>query len=363
MTQPYSRGGLLAATGLGAAALAASPALTASHGGAQAAGRQMAMAQLDPQAREVVAEILAANTPPIPTLTPENARQLPTPRDAVEAVLASRHKPAPVEAVAVLSHRTLPGPGGQLLVRIYRPFGVGPFPVTVYFHGGGWVIANLDTYDASCRALCNAAGTIVVSVAYRQAPEHKFPAAADDAYAATQWVMANAAMMGGDPKRVAVAGESAGGNLAAVTTLMARDRGGKMPIYQVLVYPITNYDFSTPSYQEQASAVPLNKPLMMWFWQQYLRTPADGANPYASPLRAKSLRGLPAATVITDQFDPLRSEGEAYAARLRQAGVAVTATRYMGVMHEFFSMPAVLDKARQAIQEAAMGLRGAFARG
>ena len=345
MAAPLSRRTLLTHTGTAAAAH--------QH-------RTAALMRLDPQAREVVAVILDANAPPIPTLTPQNARQLPSPADAVQVVQALHHKAPAVEPVGMISHRAIPGPGGQILVRIYTPMGSGPFPVTVYFHGGGWVIATLDTYDASCRALCNAAPTIIVSVAYRQAPEHKFPAAADDAYAATQWVMANAALIGGDPHRVAIAGESAGGNLAAVSTLMARDKGGAMPIYQLLVYPITNYDFTTPSYQEQAGAVPLSTPLMMWFWQQYLRTPADGASPYASPLRAKSLHGLPPATVITDQFDPLRSEGEAYAQRLQQAGVAVTATRYMGVMHEFFSMPAILDKAKQAIAEAAAGLHAAF---
>jgi len=354
MTKDLSRSQLMARAGVGAAALTAGPGLWARR--AEAAP----MMGLDPQAREVVAVILEANAPPIPTLTPQNARQLPSPADAVQIVQAMHHKAPAVEPIGMLSHRAIPGPGGQLLVRIYTPLGSGPFPVTVYFHGGGWVIATLDTYDASCRALCNAAHTLVVSVAYRQAPEHKFPAAADDAYAATQWVMANAALIGGDPHRVAIAGESAGGNLAAVTTLMARAKGGTMPIYQLLVYPITNYDFSTPSYKEQAGAVPLSTPLMMWFWQQYLRTPADGASPYASPLRARSLQGLPPATVITDQFDPLRSEGEAYARRLQQAGVPVTATRYMGVMHEFFSMPAVLDKAKQAVREAAAGLRSAF---
>lgn len=274
------------------------------------------------------------------------------------ASLPSRVKPA-VEAVGDVSHQLIPGPDGELLVRIYRPKGNGPFPTLVYFHGGGWVIANLDVYDASCRALTNAANCMVVSVAYRQAPEHKFPAAAEDAYAATQWVLTNAARIKGDPKRVAVGGESAGGNLATVTCLMARDRKGKMPVHQMLVYPVTNYAFDTPSYQENANAKPLNQAMMKWFWGHYLSNAADGQNPYASPLRA-NLRGLPSATVITAEIDPLRSEGQAYAQRLREAGNAVKATNYTGVTHEFFGTGAVVNKAKQAVNEAAAGLRAGF---
>ncbi len=317
------------------------------------------MPALDPQMQKVIDNLMALEWPPYTTLTPFNARQGSPLTLAVQAVVSEMGKP-PLEAVGDVSHLLIPGPGGQLLIRIYTPRGNGPFPGLVYFHGGGWVIANLDTYDPSCRALTNAAGCVVVSVAYRQAPEWKFPAAADDAYAATQWVMANAARLNVDPARVAVAGESAGGNLAAVTTLMARDKGGRMPIHQLLVYPITNYAFDTPSYQENANAMPLNKPLMQWFWSYYLRREADGASPYASPLRVADLRGLPSATVITAEVDPLRDEGEAYAGRLREAGIKVKATRYEDVTHEFFSMSGIIDKAKQAVAEAAGELKAAF---
>lgn len=315
----------------------------------------------DAQMKAVLDELAAFDAPPIDKLSPENARNLPSAADAVIGVLAKQGKPA-VEMVGDISHQLIPGPEGDLLARVYLPKGSGPFPVLVYFHGGGWVIANIGTYDASCRALTNAANCIVVSVAYRQAPEHKFPAAAEDAYAATQWVIANAAKLKGDPMRVAVGGESAGGNLAAVTCLMARDRQGKMPVHQMLIYPVTNYAFDTPSYQENANASPLNKAGMQWFWRQYLNSESDGSNPYASPLRAENLRGLPPATVITADIDPLRSEGQAYAQRLKEAGTAVKATNYTNVSHEFFGMGAVVKKAKQAVNEAAAGLRSGFRR-
>ena len=315
------------------------------------------------QMKAVLDELAAFNAPPISKLSPENARNNPTATDAVIGVLAKQGKPA-LEMVADISHQLIPSPAGDLLARVYLPQGKGPFPVLVYFHGGGWVIANLDTYDASCRALTNTARCMVVSVAYRQAPEHKFPAAAEDAYAALQWVMTNAAQLKGDPRRVAVGGESAGGNLAAVTCLMARDRQGKMPVHQMLIYPITNYAFDTPSYQEIGTnpKVPLDRPGMEWFWDKYLKNPADGSNPYASPLRAKSLKGLPPATVITADIDPLRSEGQAYAQRLRTEGVSVKAINYTNVTHEFFGMGAVVNKATQAVQQAADGLRSGFNR-
>lgn len=315
--------------------------------------------------QQVLDEFAAFNAPPLTSLMPENARQLPSMADAAMSAiskhtLARAMKPVP-EPIAKIEHRVIPGPGGDLLLRVYTPdAGDMPLPVLVYFHGGGWVIATLDTYDSSCRALAKQAGCIVASVAYRQAPEHKFPAAADDAFAAYQWIVANAAEIGGDPARVAVGGESAGGNLAAVTSLMARDKGMQMPVHQLLVYPVTDFSFDTGSYQENAMAKPLNKETMQWFWKHYLESPTDGANPYASPLRATNFGGLPPATVITAEIDPLRSEGEAYAQKLEEAGVAVTATCYSGVTHEFFGMAAGVDEAKQAVEEAAVCLRAAF---
>ena len=320
----------------------------------------MAGARPDQQMQAVLNQLGALQPLPIPMLTPAQARQQSSTTDALQGVMAAQGKAPAVEQVGNVRHMLIPGPAGTILTRVYTPSGSGPFPVLVYFHGGGWVIASLDTYDPSCRALTNAAQCIVVSVAYRQAPEHRFPAAPMDAYAALRWVQANATRIGGDPKRVAIGGESAGGNLAAVACLMARDKGTPQPVHQMLIYPITNNDFNTPSYLQEAQAKPLDRPTMMWFFTYYLRTPSDGLNPYVSPLRAHSLQGLAPATVITDQFDPLRSEGEAYARRLRDAGVQVRATRYNGVTHEFFTMSAVVDKARQAVAEAATGLKSAF---
>ncbi len=321
-------------------------------------------AQPDAQMQAVLDKILAVNPRPIQTLSAYQARNQPTTADAVRAVLAAQGRPASaaIEPVAKVEHRKIAGSASDsLLVRIYTPSGTGPFPVVVYYHGGGWVITDLDDYDSSPRAIANAAGAVVVSVAYRQAPTHQFPTAHEDAFAAYQWVLANAASINGNPAKVAVAGESAGGNLAAGVTLMARDRNVRQPIYQVLIYPILDFNFETASYKENANAVPLSKPLMQWFFDKYLRTQSDGTNPYVAPLRAGSVAGLPAATIINAQIDPLRSEGEAYAAKLRAAGVTVVQMTYPGVTHEFFGMGAVVDKANQAVAQVAAGLRGAFA--
>jgi len=313
----------------------------------------------DAQMQAVLAALAALNAPPIETTTPEVARQLPTAADAVMAVLSAQSKPT-VEPVGKVDHKIIQGPGGQLLMRVYTPQGSGPFPVLVYFHGGGWVIATLDTYDASCRALTNAAKCIVVSVAYRQAPEHKFPAAVDDAYAAYQWVLGNAATIGGDPNRVAVGGESAGGNLAAVTSIKARNNGIKLPIYQMLVYPVTDFTSTTPSLVENANAMPLSTAGLKWFGNYYLNSPADQTNPDASPLLADSLKGLPPAFIVTADIDPLRDQGEAYKGRLLEAGISVVGARYTGVTHEFFGMAGAVDTAKQAVSDVAYSLRLAF---
>jgi len=315
----------------------------------------------DPKMQEVLDQLDMLGIPPIETLAPRQARETPTPRDAVMGVLAKRGQMAAVEMVGRVENRVIPGPSPEgTLVRIYTPMGNGPFPVTVFYHGGGWVIANLNEYDGSARALANAANTIVISVAYRQAPEFKFPAAHEDSFMAYQWVLQNAASFGGDPNRVAVAGESAGGNLATAVAMMAHDNGFQMPVHQLLVYPITQYGFDTPSYQEHANAKPLSKPLMQWFFSQYLRSEADGATLWVSPMRAPDLSMMPATTLIAAEIDPLRSEGQMYAARLSEAGVQVVLKEYMGVTHEFFGMGAVVDKAKDAVQVAAMGLRSSF---
>jgi acetyl esterase len=264
-------------------------------------------------------------------------------------------------AVARVENRTVPGPAGNIPVRIYWPDGSGPFPVLVYYHGGGFVLCDLDSHDATCRLLTNGAGCITVSVVYRLAPESKFPAAPEDCYAATCWAAENAAELGGDPSRIAVGGDSAGGNLAAAVPLMARERGGPALVHQLLIYPVTTSDLDAPSYTENAEGYMLTREAMAWFWSHYLVDAADGAHPHASPLRAQELSGLPPATVITAEFDPLRDEGEAYGQRLSEAGVDVDVRRYDGVIHGFFAMVGALPHAQQALDQACARLRGAFA--
>ncbi|HEY5062521.1 MAG TPA: alpha/beta hydrolase [Gemmatimonadaceae bacterium] len=319
----------------------------------------MPTAQPTPAMKMVLDELASFKAPPIDKSTPAQAREAPTPRDAVMGVMAKRNQAPAIEMVGDVSHKVIPGPGGDLLVRVYTPRGSGPFPVLVYYHGGGWVIANLDGYDAGPRALTNAANAVVVSLAYRQAPTHKFPAAADDAFAAYQWVLNNAASINGDPNRVAVGGESAGGNLAAVVSMMARDRGVKLPVHQLLVYPITSFNFDSPSYRENANAAPLSKAAMQWFFDKYMRSAADAQNPYLIPLNG-NLKGLPSATIINAELDPLRWDGEEYARRLNAAGVSATQKTYAGVTHEFFGMGAVVPEAKDAVQMAAMALKTAY---
>lgn len=264
------------------------------------------------------------------------------------------------ELVAAVADRKIPGPAGEIPVRVYRPKSDVALPVLVFFHGGGWVVCNLDTHDGVCRTLANAAGCIVVSVDYRLAPEHKFPAAVDDAWAATEWVAANAASLGADPEYVAVGGDSAGGNLTAVVAQMARERGGPRLAFQLMVYPALDYNFDTASYRDNAEGYFMTRDAMKWFWDHYLNTPSDGNDPLASPLRTNDLSGLPPALIITAEFDPLRDEGEAYASRLADAGVNVKMTRYDGMIHGFFSMAALLPQGQQALDEAATALREAF---
>ena len=316
----------------------------------------------DPQMQAVLDEHATLGPKPLQRLTPAQARMQPSPADAVASLLRTRRETPPPIPLASAPNRTIPGPAGEIPVKIYTPVGAGPFPVIVYFHGGGWVIATIETYDASARALASGAGAIVMSVEYRKGPEHPFPAAHDDAFAAYQWALANAASIGGDPSRIAVAGESAGGGLAAAVTMMARDRGARAPVHQLLVYPITNNDFNTPSYRENANASPLSRAAMQWFFRHYAGSTTPTPDPRLLPLRGTHA-GLPPATVITAGIDPLRSEGEAYANGLRAAGVAVDYIHYDGVTHEFFGMAAVLDKARQANARAVANLRAAFGTG
>jgi acetyl esterase len=262
-------------------------------------------------------------------------------------------------AVAAVADRTVPGPVGELPVRVYTPEGEAPFPIVVFFHGGGWVVGTLDTYDPLCRALAAATPAVVVSVGYRLAPEHRWPAAAEDAYAATLWASRNAAALGGAQHRLAVAGDSAGGNLAAVVALGARDRGGPAIAFQLLVYPVLDVAGDTGSWREHAEGFYLTAAGMRWYWDHYLG-PADGTAPDASPLRAAFVGGLPPALVIGAEHDILRDEGEAYAARLREAGVDAAASRYPGMVHGFFRWRAVTPAADAALGEATAALRSAL---
>lgn len=312
--------------------------------------------------QQVLQQLALLGGEKITGLTAREARAQPTAADAVNALLKSRNESTRPETVARVENRSMASADKsvQLPLRIYWPQGEGPFPLVVYYHGGGFVIGDLDTYDSSARALTNAAHAIVVSADYRQGPEHRFPAAHDDAYAAYQWTLAHAASLNGDGSKIAVVGESAGGNLAAWVAIHARDLHlQQMPLYQVLIYPITNYAFDSPSEQQNRYSKPLNTAMLRWFYDKYLSSPADGVKPMFSVMRAE-LAGLPPATVITADIDPLRSEGQAYAESLKAAGVAVDYRNYPGVTHEFFGMGAVLLEARQAVDQAGTALRGAF---
>jgi acetyl esterase len=284
-------------------------------------------------------------------MTPPQARQ------AMEQMAAATRGPG--EPVAKVEDRTVPTPDGHVPIRIYTPDGPAPYPVMLFYHGGGWVIGNIESHDALCRKLTNAIGCVTVSVDYRLAPEAKFPAAAEDCYAATKWVSENAAVFGCDPKRLIVCGDSAGGNLAAAVPLMAKDRGGPPIAFQVLIYPCTDGSLDTGSMRDLAEGYFLTRGAMVWFWNQYVRDHNDRSNPYAAPIHAPELRGLPPALVITAEYDPLREEGEAYAAKLKAAGVPVTRTRYAGTIHGFVSMADNLDKGKEAIEQVVSAVKKA----
>ncbi len=276
-----------------------------------------------------------------------------------EARVALMAPPAPVAAV---EQRSIGGPGGPLRLRIYRPHGNGPFPLLVFFHGSGFVLCSLDTHDGMCRNLCAGAGCVVVSVDYRLAPEHKFPAPLDDCVFATRWAAQHADDLSADGSRIALAGDSAGGNLAAAAALRLRDEGGPALRGQLLIYPVTDYYTpGTPSYRENADGYGLTRDTMIWFWDHYLADAADATDPYASPLRAATVAQLPPALVVTAEFDPLRDEGEAYAAQLRAAGVVAPTSRWDGMNHGFFFWVGVVDKADAAMAESCAWLREIFA--
>ena len=326
---------------------------------------------LHPQALALREQRSRSGAPPLYELTLDRARA---------ADLADIQAAAGVpEPVAAVEERRIAGPGGPLPLRLYRPESLktpptetaptdapqpqpdpGPPPVLLYLFGGGWTLGSLDTADAICRRLANSVGCVVGSVGYRLAPEHPFPAAVHDCAAALRHLAAHAAELGIDPDRLAIGGDSAGGNLAAAVTLLARAEGGPALRHQLLVYPNTDHRADTPSLREHDDPYLFNRRSVAWYWGHYLAAAADGDNPLASPLRADDLSGLPPATVLTAEYDPLRDEGEQYAAALRGAGVPVRSHRYEGVPHGFFAMTGQLDAARRAQQFAAEQLREAF---
>src|SRR5215469_5635836 len=314
------------------------------------------MTQLHPQIREVLRVMAEAGLRPIEEMTLAEARE------QVEATARARKaEPLPIAGV---EERLVPGPGGTIRLRLYWPLqSTAPMPGIVYFHGGGHVIGSLDTHDFVARNLCGGTGAMVASVDYRMGPEHKFPAAVDDCFAALQWVHANAASLGADPDRIGVHGDSAGGNLAAVAALLARDVGGPQLRLQSLVYPVTDYGLASDSYDKYASGYGiLTKAAMVWFREHYLRSVDDGSDWRASPIRAANLAGVVPAIVITAECDVLHDDGERYANALRRAGVPVEYKGFPGMIHAFFGMVPAVDDAMNAQRTVWAAFKRAFAR-
>jgi acetyl esterase len=305
---------------------------------------------LDVQAKAVLDRLEELGAPSFGELSVDEHRQVM--EEGAPAVFGDV-PPVPFE------DRTIPGPAGAISVRVYTPQAESP-PVLVYFHGGGWVLGSSRTHHGVTATLAQDVGAVVISVDYRLAPEHPFPAALEDAWAAVQWAAEHAEELGARPGALAVAGDSAGGNLAAIVARKARDSGLPLAL-QILIYPVTDADLESASYRECAEGYFLTRDGMRWFWESYLAD-GDWFQPDASPLRADDLSGVAPALVLTAEFDPLRDEGEAYAHRLEEAGVPVTLTRYDGQFHGFVRMPGVIDRARDALAEMTAALDAAFAR-
>lgn len=307
--------------------------------------------ELDEHVRRILEKMNEAGIPSLSSLPVVEARRL--------SREMARKLSGPTINVATVRNFTVPITEAEIPVRTYVNSTRSVLPALVYFHGGGWVLGDLDGVDWICRSLAVATECVVFSVDYRLAPENKFPTPVEDCYQVTKWLVENASAKGVDPNRVAVGGDSAGGNLATVVCLMARDRGGPPLIYQLLIYPITNHAFNTQSYKECANGYYLTTEDMKWFWSHYLREQTHGGNPYASPFEAKNLSGIPPALIITAGFDPLRDEGEAYAARLQGAGVSTRLIRYDSMVHGFLDFTD-LKQTKAAIDETALELRKAF---
>lgn len=309
---------------------------------------------LDPIVKGLLDQMAANPMPKLWEVSPAQGREL-------YRTMAQMLEPQGI-AIGKVDNLTIPAPsGGELKLRVYTPVAAGStaLPAVVYFHGGGWVIGDLDTHDTLCRTLATEAGARVISVDYRLAPENKFPTAAEDSYAAAKWVEEHAAKLGIDPNRIAVAGDSAGGNLAAVVCLMAKQKGSPHVVYQLLIYPVTQWKAETISMNTFAEGYFLEKRAMHWFFDQY--APAADPNDWrVSPLAAADVAGLPRAYIVTAGFDPLRDEGKAYADKLNRAGVAAVYVDYPTMVHGFFNMSGVLPTAREAIADAAKALRKTF---
>jgi acetyl esterase len=310
---------------------------------------------LDPQAKAVIDLVIKSGRPPYHQLSPKDARQMY--RDTRPACTP----PAP--EIGSVRDLVAESPAGPVPLRLYRPAGAPAsraLPALVFFHGGGWVIGDLETHDVMCRQIAAGAGIGVVAVDYRLAPEHRYPAAVDDAWAATRWIAAHGADLGIDAGRLAVGGDSAGGNLAAVVALLARDHGAPALALQVLIYPVTDAAAEAPSYAECADGFMLTRDSMRWFIAHYLGGTTGAADWRVSPLRAPSLAGVAPALVVTAGFDPLRDEGDAYARRLREAGVRVDAVCYGGMIHGFAPMGRLIETGNRAVAHVAASVRQAL---
>lgn len=314
---------------------------------------------IKPEMQAVIEKLNSYGDKPLETLSATDARKNHTPTDAVMDLAKQNNITLPIAKVDTIG-KDIDVSGGKIHLRVYTPKdGTGPYPLIVYYHGGGFVIANLDVYNASAQALAEQVGAVVVSVAYRLAPENKFPTAHNDAFTAYEWAVKNAVDLKADPAKIAVVGESAGGNLAANVSVMARDKHIMLPVHQVLIYPIAQADMNTESYNMYEKAKPLNKAMMGWFTEKYLTTMIEAQDPKISLVNA-NLNGLPSTTIITAEIDPLHDDGVILARKLKAAGVKVDSKNYEGVTHEFFGMALLVPEAKAAQAYASDQLKAAF---
>ncbi|NKB32878.1 MAG: alpha/beta hydrolase fold domain-containing protein [Pseudomonadales bacterium] len=307
---------------------------------------------LDPQAKALLESAEQSGAPPFNAYPAAEARAVYD--QASELVRGNPPESHSIDAIVI------PGPAGAIPAWVYKPSAEQNLPVLVYFHGGGYTIGSLKSHDCVCRGLCIEANCIVVSVDYRLAPENKYPAAVDDAWAAAQWAASNAESLGGNPNNVAIGGDSAGGNLTAVVSLLAKESGNPYFVFQLLIYPGTDMSCSFESHKTFGQGYRLTNELIDWFYDHYFSKDDDLSHWKASPLNAEDLSGLPSAFVLSAGYDPLQDENRAYAEKLTSAGVKVKHSHYEGMMHGFVTMPGVIDKAKTAISECAAELRQAF---